>query len=100
VKAGAITAGEAERHPDKNLLTRALGAAENEEIDSFSFEAEDEGVLLICSDGLTNMCGDSEILETILGPGALEERAGRLIESANRHGGLDNISAVLVDLKR
>ncbi|MDR1641528.1 MAG: Stp1/IreP family PP2C-type Ser/Thr phosphatase [Clostridiales bacterium] len=99
VKARIITAQEAENHPDKNLLTRVLGAVPDEEIDSFEFEAEEGSILLLCSDGLTNMLDDLEIFALAMGPGTLEERASGLIEAANRHGGQDNISAVLVDLK-
>jgi protein phosphatase len=100
VKLGIITELEALTHPKKNLLTRALGVVLDEKVDSFEYEAPSDGLLLLCSDGLTNMLGEAEILETILGPGTLEERVGGLVASANKHGGRDNISAVLVDLKR
>jgi protein phosphatase len=99
VKARAITQSQADRHPDKHLLTRVLGAVPDEEIDSFEFEAEEGSILLLCSDGLSNMLEEREIFELAMRPGTLFERASGLIEAANRHGGLDNISAVLVDLK-
>lgn len=98
VQAGAIRRDQSRLHPKKNLITRAIGAA-SAEPDFFQFEAR-EGYLLLCSDGLTNMLDDDEIKELLLDHSQLENKAGQLVGRANEYGGKDNISLVIVDLKK
>ena len=96
VNIGEINREEARNHPDKNIITRAIGVKETVLADIFKVELKDEDKLLLCSDGLTNMLSDAEILEYIESMG-LEEAVNKLVWEANNKGGLDNISAVLVE---
>lgn len=96
---GEIERKDAKNHPEKNVITRALGATEQIVPDFFEVELEAGDYVLLCSDGLTNMVEDSVMKEIILGQEAsLEEKAAELIELANKNGGRDNISLVLVHI--
>lgn len=100
VRRGALSPEEAERHPQRSVITRALGAEAGVDIDMLRFAAEPNDVYILCSDGLTGMVGDAE-LERILGtPGDLQDRADRLVEAANRAGGEDNVTVILIELER
>ena len=96
VQAGAIERNQSRLHPRKNLITRAVGAV-SVEPDFFEFTAN-EGYLLLCSDGLTNMIADDELKELLLDHSQLENKASQLINRANEYGGKDNISLVIVEL--
>ena len=98
VRAGALRRDQIRLHPKKNLITRAVGAA-SAEPDFFQFQAQ-EGYLLLCSDGLTNMIADDELKELLLDHSQLENKANQMIARANEYGGRDNISLVIVELKR
>ena len=100
VRAGQLTADEARKHPRKNELTRALGVEPVCDIDGLVYESDGGDYLLLSTDGLTNMLTDDEILSIIEGTGTLETKTRCLITAANNKGGLDNISAVLADLRR
>jgi protein phosphatase len=100
VRAGQITEADARVHPRKNMLTRALGVSYREVIDGLVYDIEDDGMILLCSDGLTNMLTDSEIHSIILMPVGLEQKARHLISAANENGGQDNISVILADVRR
>ena len=100
VKAGQLTEAAARNHPRKNELTRVLGVEAFGNIDGIVYDADNGGFLLVCSDGLTNMLTDDEILRIIEGTGSLEMKTRCLISAANNSGGLDNISAILADLRR
>jgi protein phosphatase len=93
---GELTESEAKTHPQKNVLMKALGAAEEIEIDIFDVEKTVEGVLL-CSDGLTNMVS-VEQMEKILGDKDLdlEDQVSKMIMKANMRGGTDNITVACV----
>lgn len=95
--AGMVTEEEARLLPAKNLVTRALGAAADIEPEVHDYDVESGDVLLLCSDGLTEMVGHHEIAGLMLGclPN-LSEAARRLVEMANEAGGRDNTSVVLV----
>jgi protein phosphatase len=81
----------------KNVLTKALGSRQDVDFDVTARELNDRDIVLLCSDGLTNMLSDSEILEIVSTHAADLERACReLVAAANAQGGRDNISAVLV----
>ena len=93
---GTITAEEAEHHPGKNFLYRSLGADEVMDIDLHQEELSPPSWLLICSDGLNNMVSDRAILELLSRSREPHAVTDKLIRLANRAGGKDNISAVLV----
>ena len=97
VRLGGIKPEEAKHHPDKNIITRAIGARDTIEIDFFHEELKSGDLILMCSDGLTNMLEDEEIGRILKTPGTIEERAERLIDAANQNGGRDNIAVILID---
>ncbi len=95
---GKITEAEAQSHPQKNVITRALGTEPGVEIDIYEFSVCVEDTLLLCSDGLSNMLSDSELaaLMSESRGASLERVAQQLIAEANQKGGYDNITAVLL----
>ena len=95
VDAGLITREEASVHPSKNYITRALGITEKVEIDFSEHLFRQGETLLLCSDGLTNYADESVILG-ILSGNPPEEAARLLVEEANRNGGGDNVTAVVI----
>ncbi len=97
--AGRISEGDIAHHPQRSMLTRVLGISAEIEVDLVDFQLEPGDRLLICSDGLTNMVDDSVIGES-LGAGAPEEVAWNLVEAANRAGGHDNITVVVVAVEQ
>jgi len=98
---GILTAEEIERHPLKNVITKAVGAKDNIDIDIVEHKLAPGDVALLCSDGLHGMIHDERILELLTPmPSSLEEGARRLIEAANEAGGKDNVSVVLVRFTR
>ncbi|MBP5275731.1 MAG: Stp1/IreP family PP2C-type Ser/Thr phosphatase [Lachnospiraceae bacterium] len=100
VRMGGIDRVSARNHPDKNIITRAIGATGNVNIDFFEVPLKDGDVILMCSDGLSNMIDDKEILKIVSGEEDIEESAAKLIETANSNGGSDNISVVLIKYER
>lgn len=97
VRVGTITHEEARVHPDKNIITRAVGASETVEADYFTVELEEGDIVLMCTDGLTNMLEDEEIRMILGGARDIVEQAQKLVDMANRNGGKDNISVVLIE---
>ena len=96
---GEIERKDAKNHPEKNVITRALGAADQVIPDFFEVELSVGDYVLLCSDGLTNMVEDAIIKETVLNPEtSLNEKAESLVELANKNGGRDNISLILVHI--
>ena len=91
VKTGELTPEEAEHHPKKNILMRALGANNPAEVDIFDVDTDVDGIVL-CSDGLTTMLNESQIEKVLLTTNTLEERIIKLIRKCNVRGGTDNIS--------
>lgn len=98
VRMGGIGREEARNHPDKNIITRAVGAKNDVEVDFFNLELQTGDMVLLCSDGLTNMVDDEMILRIIKNGGNLRDRVEELVETANRNGGKDNISVVIIEL--
>ena len=99
IQRGELERKDAKNHPEKNVITRALGATEHIMPDFFEVELEVGDYILLCSDGLTNMVEDSTIKEIVLyQETGLKEKAERLVELANENGGRDNISLVLVHI--
>lgn len=97
VRVGVIDREAARNHPDKNIITRAIGANDTVEADFFTVELEEGDIVLMCSDGLTNMLEDEEIQQILRDPGELEDKARGLVEAANAHGGKDNIAVILIE---
>ncbi len=98
VKAGELTPQEAEVHPHRNVLVRSLGTEPSVRVDELSVGIAAGDRLLVCSDGLTGMVTEEQIkaiLESTPGP---DEAAQRLIRAANRAGGIDNITVVVLDV--
>ena len=96
---GEIERKDAKNHPEKNVITRALGAMERVAPDFFEVELSGGDYVLLCSDGLTNMVEDSVLKETVLhGAFSLKEKAEKLVKLANENGGRDNISLVLIHI--
>jgi protein phosphatase len=93
--AGRITEADIAHHPQRSMLTRVLGLTPDVEVDEVEFELEAGDRLLVCSDGLTNMVDDDRIAQ-IMSEGSPEEIAWNLVEAANRAGGHDNITVVVV----
>jgi protein phosphatase len=97
VKSGEITEAEAEVHPHKNVLTRALGTDEEVEVDEDSIALVDGDRLLLCSDGLTGMVTEDQIQAILENSDQPQQAADRLVKAANRAGGIDNITVVVLD---
>ena len=95
VRAGELSPEQARNHPNKNIITRAVGAGQKLEIDFFDEDLRKGDILLLCSDGLSNMVEDEEIEKIIKSGRELPKIAMDLIERANRNGGKDNIAVVL-----
>ena len=98
VRMGGIDREAARNHPDKNIITRAIGARDTIEIDFFHEELKSGDIVLMCSDGLTNMLEDEEIGRILRSQGTIEERAEELIEAANQNGGRDNRAVIVIDM--
>jgi PPM family protein phosphatase len=99
VQSGVLTPEEAERHPQRSAITRALGTEETVDVESFTVPAEPGDLFLICSDGLTTMLADTEITSAITQAGDdLGRAADALIAAANARGGEDNVTVVLFEI--
>lgn len=96
VKSGEITREMAMNHPRKNVLTRSLGMPSTVEVDVTNHLWVPNDYILLCSDGLTNMVSEEEILTTINSDQPLKEKVSALIASANNAGGLDNITVLVI----
>jgi PPM family protein phosphatase len=96
VQAGMLTEEEAERHPLRNVITRALGGALTVVPDASEIACKKGDVFLLCSDGLTGMVPEDQILEILLKHSDLEEACKSLIDFANERGGYDNVTCVLI----
>src|SRR4051812_11832303 len=98
VRQGKLTPEEAEVHPQRSIITRALGPEPDVEVDTFTYPGRDGDVYLICSDGLTGMISEDAIAEILRSSSSLDDAAKQLIDAANENGGRDNITAVLFRL--
>lgn len=96
VDRGELTQEEAKTHPNKNLITRALGSEPELNADLFELQAQPGEFFLLCSDGLSNLLSDQEILYEIIHGGEAEDCCRRLLEIAIRRGAPDNVTAVLI----
>jgi protein phosphatase len=94
-RTGQITAEAAEHHPQRSIITRALGPEPDVEVDTYTLTAREDDVFLLCSDGLTGMVSDDEVSSILRTATDLEEAADSLVRAANQSGGRDNITVVM-----
>jgi len=97
VRLGGIKPEEAKHHPDKNIITRAIGAKADIEIDFYEHRLNQGDIILICSDGLTDMVEDEEIFYLIQSGRDIVESGELLLNAAKTNGGVDNIGIILID---
>lgn len=95
VRKGTLTREEADNHPGRNIITRAIGSSPELEVDIFSLTMLINDILVLCTDGLTNMVGEDEIGETAQSNDP-EAACKQLIEAANRNGGEDNVTVIVI----
>ncbi|OPZ92729.1 MAG: Serine/threonine phosphatase stp [Firmicutes bacterium ADurb.Bin419] len=96
IKNGSLTREEAQNHPKKNVITRALGCEESVAVDTYSVNINDNDMLVLCTDGLTNMLNENEILSIINNSDEPQYSCNELVRLANEKGGEDNITVILV----
>ncbi len=97
VRMGGMDKETARNHPDKHIITRAIGAKAKVDVDFFSEEVSKGDMILLCSDGLNNMLEDEEIGSILCRGTGLGEKAAELIRAANDNGGRDNIAVIVID---
>lgn len=95
VSAGELTGEEARHHPKRNILLQALGVEPRVELNLSRMTLQPRDILLLCSDGLHSLMNDDEIYDVVVESSHIEDACPRLIDSANRRGGPDNITVVL-----
>jgi protein phosphatase len=98
VRSGRLSPEEADTHPQRSVITRALGTDAEVDVDTFTVDAEAGDLFLLCSDGLTTMVADEEIKTTIAEAPTLADATKALVKAANRAGGEDNVTVVLFAL--
>jgi serine/threonine protein phosphatase PrpC len=99
VRRGKLTEEQAEEHPQRSIITRALGPEPVVEVDTWVYPVRDGDILLLCSDGLTSMVPEARISGILAAADGIESAADRLIQDANDAGGRDNITVVLFRLE-
>src|SRR5437773_3747501 len=98
VREGRLTEEEAHTHPQRSIVTRALGVEENIPIDELTLDLKEGDRLLLCTDGLSSMLERGTIQEILQNEPDPQAACDRLVEEANRAGGDDNITVVLLDV--
>jgi serine/threonine protein phosphatase PrpC len=99
VRLGIITQEEADNHPNKNIITRALGVQYDVSVDTFKCKIEIGDFFIMCSDGLSNMVSDFEMEKVLANRSySLEEKGKKLIDMANEAGGVDNITLIILEV--
>ena len=99
VRLGELDPAEAKNHPDRNIITRAVGADENLTVDIYTVEAVPGDFILLCTDGLTNMVEDSVLFQILKENGKeLPEKGKQLLDLANANGGKDNITVIVAEI--
>jgi protein phosphatase len=96
---GKLTRDQAAEHPQRSVITRALGPEPNVDVDTMTFSARPGDVFLLCSDGLTTMLEDEDVAAILARESDLHKAARRLVRAANERGGRDNITVVLFRLE-
>jgi protein phosphatase len=99
VRQGKLTQEQAAEHPQRSIITRALGIEGDVEVDTWSYSMRAGDVVLLCSDGLTSMIGEDKIVQILSGETNLDRAADQLIGAANEAGGRDNITVVMFRLE-
>jgi PPM family protein phosphatase len=99
VRRGKLTEEQAAEHPQRSIITRALGPEPDVEVDTWTYPARPGDVVLLCSDGLTSMISEEQVREVLVAHDNLDEAADALIHAANEAGGRDNITVVLFRLE-
>lgn len=99
IRNGTIKPEEANHHPQKNLITRALGTSSDLEVDIKNITLENGDFILMCTDGLSNMLSNNEILDTIISFKECKKVCHELINKANANGGLDNVTVVVIEVE-
>jgi len=97
-RTGQLEPGEAEHHPQRSIITRALGPEPDVDVDTYTVAGRPGDVFLLCSDGLTSMISDEEVGTLLRSASSLQEAAESLVRAANQSGGKDNITVVLFRL--
>lgn len=97
VRMGGMDPDVARIHPNKNIITRAIGACDTVDVDFFHVKLQKGDIVLMCSDGLTNMLEDEEIRMILSGQRDIVEKSEELVKAANNNGGKDNIAVILVE---
>ena len=97
VRIGGINKEEARSHPNKNIITRAVGLEQDLSVDCFRRPLKPGNIVLLCSDGLTDMLEDEETYRILTGEGTIQQRAQALVQAANDNGGRDNIAVIVID---
>ena len=97
VRLGGIKPEEANSHPDKNIITRAIGAKAEVDVDFYEHRLKRGDIVLMCTDGLSNMVEDEELFHIVQGGRDIVEAGTSLVEAAKENGGTDNIGLVLTD---
>ena len=97
IRLGELTKEEARVHPDRNIITRALGAGDDVDIDFFDVKLEENMKILLCSDGLSGMVSDEEMLEVLQACAREDDPAKALMQRANDNGGRDNIAVIVAE---
>jgi serine/threonine protein phosphatase PrpC len=99
VRTGRLTPEQAAEHPHRSVITRAVGTEQNVDVDTFTLETVAGDLYLLCSDGLTDMVDDADILAIARGPDRSPETVARqLVDAANRAGGVDNVTVVAFEV--
>jgi protein phosphatase len=98
LRSGKLSPEEAEAHPQRSVITRALGTEPDVDVDTFTVAAEPGDLYLLCSDGLTSMVSDGEIQALLVESDDLDRAARALVAAANEGGGEDNITVVLFEI--
>jgi protein phosphatase len=99
LRQGKLTEEQAAEHPQRSIITRALGPEADVDVDTFSYPVRAGDVLLLCSDGLTSMVSEDRVADVLASSQTLDEAGDRLIDQANEAGGRDNITVVLFRLE-
>lgn len=97
VRMGQLTEEEGRLHPDKNIITRALGTEGHVKVDFFDVKLEEGNRLLLCSDGLSNMVKNEDICRIVLTCDETQDPARQLVDRANENGGKDNIAVIVIE---
>lgn len=97
IRMGELERSKARMHPEKNVITRAVGATQSCKVDFFQVRLEEEECVLMCSDGLSNMLDDEQIRNIMNSQRDVIEKTQKLVEAANNSGGKDNITVIVVE---